>query len=105
MLDRLPITGIVRMEEVSLSGGVLAFTAGLTVLTGLLFGFMPALRAYAMGIASGMRDGARGTVSHRRLNSCARSSAVCTLARVADRRGIVTEEFSTARVSRSRLQS
>ena len=46
-----------------------AFTAGLSVLTGLLFGFMPALRAYAMGIASGMREGARGTVSHRRLNS------------------------------------
>jgi predicted permease len=69
MLDKLPITGIVRMEEVRLSGTVLAFTAGLTILTGLLFGFMPALRAYAMGIASGIREGARGTVSHRRLNS------------------------------------
>ncbi len=69
MLDKLPITGIVRMEEVRLSGSVLAFTAGLTVFTGLLFGFMPALRAYAMGIASGIREGARGTVSHRRLNS------------------------------------
>jgi len=69
MIDRLPITGIVRMEEVSLSGRVLIFTAGLSVLTGLLFGFMPALRAYAMGIAAGMREGARGTVSHRRLNS------------------------------------
>lgn len=69
MLDKLPISGIVRMEEVSLNGRVLAFTAGLTVFTGLLFGFMPALRAYAMGIASGIREGARGTVSHRRLNS------------------------------------
>jgi putative ABC transport system permease protein len=69
MLDKLPISGIVRMEEVRVSGTVLAFTAGLTVLTGLLFGFMPALRAYAMGIASGIREGARGTVSHRRLNS------------------------------------
>src|SRR6185437_946605 len=69
MLDKLPITGIVRMEEVRLSGSVLAFTAGLTVFTGLLFGFMPALRAYAMGLASGIREGARGTVSHRRLNS------------------------------------
>src|SRR5689334_8082256 len=69
MLDKLPITGIVRMEEVRLSGTVLAFTAGLTVFTGLLFGLMPALRAYAMGIASGIREGARGTVSHRRLNS------------------------------------
>ena len=69
MLDKLPISGIVRMEEVSLSWTVLAFTAVLSVLTGLLFGFMPALRAYAMGISSGMREGARGTVAHRRLNS------------------------------------
>ena len=69
MLDKLPITGIVRMEEVSLSGRVFAFTAGLSVLTGLLFGFMPALRAYAMGIAGGIKEGARGTISHRRLNS------------------------------------
>ena len=69
MLDRLPIGGIVRMEEVTVSGRVLAFTAGLAILTGLLFGMMPALRAYAMGITGGMREGARGTVSHRRLNS------------------------------------
>jgi predicted permease len=69
MLDKLPISGIVRMEEVNLSGRVLLFTAALSVFTGLLFGFMPALRAYAMGIATGVREGARGTVSHRRLNS------------------------------------
>jgi predicted permease len=69
MLDKLPINGIVRMEEVKLSWTVLAFTAALTVFTGLLFGFMPALRAYAMGIATGMREGARGTIAHRRLNS------------------------------------
>ena len=69
MLDRLPISGIVRMEEVSLSGSVLAFTAGLAVFTGLLFGLMPALRAYSMGVGDDMRDGARGSGSHRRLNS------------------------------------
>ncbi len=68
-LDKLPLTGIPRVEEVNLSGPVLLFTAALAVLTGLLFGLMPALRAYAMGINSGMREGARGTVSHRRLNS------------------------------------
>ena len=69
MLDRLPLTGITRIEEVHLSGSVLAFTLGLTLLTGLLFGLMPALRAYAMGITTGMREGARGSASHRRLNS------------------------------------
>jgi putative ABC transport system permease protein len=57
------------MEEVSLSGTVLAFTAALTVLTGLLFGMMPALRAYSMGIEGGLKEGSRGTTSHRRLNS------------------------------------
>jgi putative ABC transport system permease protein len=69
LLDKLPIAGIARIEEVRLSGGVLAFTAGLAVFTGLLFGFMPALRAYAMGVASGIREGVRGTVAHRRLNA------------------------------------
>ena len=69
LLDRFPIAGIARIEEVRLSGTVLAFTAGLTVLTGLLFGFMPAVRAYAMGMAAGMREGTRGSASHRRLNS------------------------------------
>jgi putative ABC transport system permease protein len=48
---------------------VLAFTAGLAVLTGLLFGVVPALRAHAMGVSAGLRDGARGSVAHRRLNS------------------------------------
>jgi putative ABC transport system permease protein len=57
------------MEEVSLNGRVLVFTAGLTILTGLLFGMMPALRATAMGIESGLKEGSRGTTSHRRLNS------------------------------------
>jgi predicted permease len=69
MLDKLPIIGITRIEEVSLSGRVLAFTAGLTILTGLLFGMMPALRAYGMGIEGGLKEGSRGTTSHRRLNS------------------------------------
>lgn len=69
LLDKLPIVGIARIEEVRLSGSVLAFTAGLAVFTGLLFGFMPALRAYAMGVATGVREGVRGTVAHRRLNA------------------------------------
>ena len=69
LLDKLPIAGIARMDEVHLSGAVLAFTAGIAVLTGLLFGFMPALRAYSMGVAAGVKEGGRGTVAHRRLNS------------------------------------
>ena len=69
LLDKLPIAGIARIDEVRFSGSVLAFTAALAVLTGLLFGVVPALRAHAMGVSTGLRDGARGSVAHRRLNS------------------------------------
>jgi putative ABC transport system permease protein len=69
LLDRLPIDGIARIEEVNLSGGVLAFTAGLALLTGLLFGLMPALRAYGMGLAAGVREGGRGSAANRRTGS------------------------------------
>jgi predicted permease len=69
MLDKLPITDVARIEEVKLSGAVLAFTATLTLLTGLLFGLMPAVRAYGMGLAAGMREGGRGSTGNRRINS------------------------------------
>jgi predicted permease len=68
-INKLPIAGIPRIEEVSLSWRVLLFTAALTLITGLLFGFMPAVRAYAMGMAAGLREGSRGSVAHRRLNA------------------------------------
>ena len=69
LLNRLPVSGVARIEEVNLSGTVLAFTAGLALLTGLLFGLMPALRAYGMGLANGMREGGRGSMANRRVNS------------------------------------
>jgi len=69
MLDKFPIDGIARIDEVNLSGTVLAFTAGLALLTGLLFGLMPALRAYGMGLAAGMNEGGRGSAGNRRINS------------------------------------
>jgi putative ABC transport system permease protein len=68
LLDKFPITGVARIEEVNLSGAVLVFTAGLALLTGLLFGLVPALRAYRMGLASGMREGGRGSLANRRIN-------------------------------------
>jgi putative ABC transport system permease protein len=69
MLDRLPIDGIPRIEVVTVDARVLAFTAGLALLTGLLFGLMPALRAYRMGMVAAMHEGGRGGTSSRRLNS------------------------------------
>ena len=69
MLDRMPTDGIPRINAVAVDGRVLAFTAGLAVLTGLLFGLMPALRAYRMGMVAGMHEGGRGGTTSRRSNS------------------------------------
>jgi putative ABC transport system permease protein len=69
MLDRMPTDGIPRIDAVTIDGRVLAFTAGLAVLTGVLFGLMPALRAYRMGMVAGMHEGGRGGTRSRRSNS------------------------------------
>ena len=69
MLGSMPTDGIPRIEAVTVDGRVLAFTAGLAVLTGLLFGLMPALRAYRMGMVAAMHEGGRGGTSSRRSNS------------------------------------
>src|SRR6185369_6068767 len=69
MLDRFPVAGIPRIHEVTMNGRVLGFTVGIALFTGLFFGLMPAIRAYKMGLSVGMREGGRGSVSSRKLNS------------------------------------
>src|SRR5262249_7412750 len=61
ILDKLPVKEISRISEVNLSGAVMAFTAALAVATGLLFGIVPALRVYRMGIDAGLRERQKGS--------------------------------------------
>jgi putative ABC transport system permease protein len=71
LLKQMPALGQVpRLAEVSINPVVLAFTAALTVLTGLLFGLAPALRARKMGLQEGVREGSRSSAGRasRRLN-------------------------------------
>ena len=53
--------GLPRAEEVAVDGKVLLFTAGLSLLTGLLFGLLPALQAARADLAEVMKQGAKGT--------------------------------------------
>ncbi len=72
LLKRLPtLAQVPRIEEVGVNTAVLAFTAGLALLTGFLFGLAPGLRAYRLGLDAGMREGLRGsaTTAGRRMNS------------------------------------
>lgn len=52
-----------RLSEIGLDFRVFAFAAGLTVLTGVLFGLAPAVQASGSGVTDALKDGARGSSS------------------------------------------
>ena len=53
--------GLPRISEVSVNGSVLLFTAGVTALTGVLFGLFPALHAARANVSGMLKDGMRGS--------------------------------------------
>lgn len=50
---------IPRLEEVGISGAVLAFTFGVSLVTGILFGLAPALRVIQVEINTSLKSGGR----------------------------------------------
>ena len=59
-----------RVEEVSLNSGVLLFSLGISLLTGLLFGLVPAFAATRQSPGAFLKEGGRGSTSglaHNRL--------------------------------------
>jgi putative ABC transport system permease protein len=52
--------GTPRLDEISIDASVLGLSAGLTVLTGLLFGLVPALQLARTNHSPSLKDGARG---------------------------------------------
>lgn len=70
-LTQIYADGIPRINEASIGGTVLLVTVAATVATGLLFGVIPAFRAYWLGVKGGMTEGQKGSVGNtsRRLNS------------------------------------
>jgi predicted permease len=51
--------------SISLNGYVLAFTAGISIAAGVLFGLVPALKATRVSLQDGLKEGARGGESRR----------------------------------------
>jgi predicted permease len=61
LLLRLAGGQLPRAEEVGIDAKVLAFTASVSILTGLVFGLVPAIRASSPELQQSLRDGGRGS--------------------------------------------
>ena len=61
LLVAMAPSGLPRIEEVSINPTVLAFTAGVTALTGVLFGAFPAVHAARANVSGMLKDGMRGS--------------------------------------------
>lgn len=60
---RLYPANLPRAQEIDIDFRVVLFTVGLAILTGILFGLVPALRVSAPNLTNAMREGSRSTTA------------------------------------------
>ncbi len=72
--------GLPRATEITVDFRLLLFAAGLSLLTGLVIGVLPALRAIKTPVAETLRDGGRGFAGGRHRN---RTQAVLVVSEIA----------------------
>ena len=65
LLTRLKPAGVPRLENVRVDGVVILFTMAIAIVTGLLFGLLPAFTA-TRGLSHALKDGGRGAVGSSR---------------------------------------
>ena len=61
LLLKLVPTTIPRLHEVGFNSNVLLFTFGVSMLTGVLFGFVPAIQASRPDVLAGLKEGTAGS--------------------------------------------
>jgi len=73
-------TNIPRLDGVRVDGVVLAFTLGIALLIGLIFGLAPARRAVSPDLAQTLREGGRGSGNRAGTSSARRSIIIGEIA-------------------------
>ena len=73
--DNLP-----RLQEIGVDARVFAFTLGVSLLTGLIFGLLPAWTAARTGVSDSLKEGGRGTTTGRAQQRIRSSFVVVELA-------------------------
>ena len=61
--------GAPRLDQVGIDYRVLSFALGVSALTGILFGLVPALQASKLDVTSALKEGGRGGEGHRRTSA------------------------------------
>lgn len=77
LLVSIAPVAIPRLHEIGITPNVLLFTLGVSVLAGLLFGVLPALRSFSWRMTAALRDGGRGATVGRERHR-ARNALVVT---------------------------
>src|ERR1700674_5851169 len=68
LMSMLP-EGAPQLEQIGIDYRVLTFALGVSALTGILFGIVPALQASKLDVASALKEGGRSGEGHRRTSA------------------------------------
>ncbi|MFY9555610.1 MAG: ABC transporter permease, partial [Blastocatellia bacterium] len=71
LLPKIKAVNIPRIEQIGIDGRVLAVTLGLSLLTGIITGLLPALRSSKLNLTQSLNEGTRASagVSRRKIGS------------------------------------
>src|SRR5256714_3965193 len=73
LFNRLPLSmlpeGAPRLDQVGIDYRVLTFALGVSALTGILFGIVPALQASKLDVTSALKEGGRSAEGHHRTSA------------------------------------
>jgi putative ABC transport system permease protein len=90
--DNLP-----RLQGVALDATVLLFTAGISLVSGLIFGVAPALQLTRRTVTASLREGARSTMSGRRVRTALVASEVALALMLLVGAGLLVRSFANLR--------